>query len=615
MKKIYTNDLISTNALFILLLILGALTACTVGIDDEFEPDPKTENHSEDLPKKETTIVPRDSIALSFRDTTLSLADTCRLLFTYHSHSGKKPRITILNSDPEVIKYNLKTSTVKAIGTGTAVLLFRREDDSTIAAPCHFSVLDTAQTSKQQPVKVYIIEKDTTLIVGDTYSPNIKITPESIDPNALTWHSSHPKIAHVQNGIVTAVDSGFARVSVRLKDQSKDQDHVNIYVTKRREKQHIPVNGIELQDKSLTLYPNDQIDLPYHIYPHNATNRTVTWKSSNPQTVTTDQQGNITAHAAGKATITVTTSDAQKSDSCQITVFVPLRAITITPQEITLKPGQTSQLNAHCLPEHATDQQLHWSTSSPAICAVDQNGNVAAISPGKATITVKNLPTSIHATATVLVREEIKSIKLDKDRYILGIQDKSFSIKPSITVEPASAQPPKITFRATNPEFISVDPNTGTITVNPAQRLKFSNTQLPVKLLQTELIAECPELNLADTASVWVEPLIAEYNDIYVIDKRKTTKNRKLYIGEIGLDYILKAMPWGKPKKTWKATIKRTECYPGDQALDCLFITREREGQYPYKIVKQEPFNQEIRKIRIESEDHYYSYELRIKVK
>ncbi len=52
----------------------------------------------------------------------------------------------------------------------------------------------------------------------------------------------------------------------------------------------------------------------------NATDRTVTWSSSNPAIATVDANGKVTAVAAGEASITVTTNDGGKTDSCKVTV-------------------------------------------------------------------------------------------------------------------------------------------------------------------------------------------------------------------------------------------------------------------------------------------------------
>ena len=78
------------------------------------------------------------------------------------------------------------------------------------------------------------------------------------------------------------------------------------------------VNGISLVNKKvkLNLDTKNSIKLEYTISPKNADNKEVTWKSSNTDVVTIDNNGVITAKGYGDAVITVTTVDGNYSDTC-----------------------------------------------------------------------------------------------------------------------------------------------------------------------------------------------------------------------------------------------------------------------------------------------------------
>ena len=56
------------------------------------------------------------------------------------------------------------------------------------------------------------------------------------------------------------------------------------------------------------------------VEPSNATNKKVTWKSSNPSVATVDENGKVKGLKEGKVTITVTTEDGSKTDTYEITV-------------------------------------------------------------------------------------------------------------------------------------------------------------------------------------------------------------------------------------------------------------------------------------------------------
>ena len=82
----------------------------------------------------------------------------------------------------------------------------------------------------------------------------------------------------------------------------------------------VPVTGVELGDDSIDLTVGDTQTLVAVVKPADATNKNVTWSSSEPNVATVDATGKVTAVAPGQATITVTTVDGNKTDTCAVTV-------------------------------------------------------------------------------------------------------------------------------------------------------------------------------------------------------------------------------------------------------------------------------------------------------
>ena len=82
----------------------------------------------------------------------------------------------------------------------------------------------------------------------------------------------------------------------------------------------VSVTGVSLNKTSLTLTEGSTSQLTATVEPNNATNRNVTWSSSNSKVATVDGNGKVTAHKAGTATITVTTEDDNKTATCAVTV-------------------------------------------------------------------------------------------------------------------------------------------------------------------------------------------------------------------------------------------------------------------------------------------------------
>ena len=81
-----------------------------------------------------------------------------------------------------------------------------------------------------------------------------------------------------------------------------------------------PVTGVSLGITSLALIPDEAATLAAIIAPDNATDKSVTWTSSDENAATVDENGEVTAVAPGTATITVTTADGGYTATCEVTV-------------------------------------------------------------------------------------------------------------------------------------------------------------------------------------------------------------------------------------------------------------------------------------------------------
>jgi hypothetical protein len=145
------------------------------------------------------------------------------------------------------------------------------------------------------------------------------------------------------------------------------------------------------------------------VQPSNATNKAVSWTSSNTAVARINGGGSsvaVDAVDAGQATITVTTSDGGKTATCTITVVtavVPVTGVTLDKSSLTLaKVGDSETLVATVQPDNATNKNVTWSSSNPNVASVS-NGLVTALAPGTAAITVTTQDGGKTATCSVTV--------------------------------------------------------------------------------------------------------------------------------------------------------------------------------------------------------------------
>ena len=153
------------------------------------------------------------------------------------------------------------------------------------------------------------------------------------------------------------------------------------------------VTGVTLSETTLTLEVGDTAILAATVEPDEASNKNVTWESSDSSVATVDTSGKVTAVSAGTATITVTTADGGKTATCVVTVTaatVPVTGVTLSQTQASLyynRTPNTLTLTATVAPDNATNQAVTWTSSDSTVAAVDQNGVVTALARGTAVIT------------------------------------------------------------------------------------------------------------------------------------------------------------------------------------------------------------------------------------
>lgn len=161
--------------------------------------------------------------------------------------------------------------------------------------------------------------------------------------------------------------------------------------------QHISVESVEFVDRVGNPYTDDLSfevaqggtkETRIKIYPELASNKNVTYSSSNTDICTVDENGVITGVHYGTATVTVKTKDNSKTAMLNVLVKadVPF-AVYLSETEKTLIPGGSFTLTETVDAPVAMDKYVSWSSSDEAVATVDSLGNVKAIAPGEAFIT------------------------------------------------------------------------------------------------------------------------------------------------------------------------------------------------------------------------------------
>lgn len=153
-----------------------------------------------------------------------------------------------------------------------------------------------------------------TVGIGSTQQLSATITPANATNQTVTWTSSNTAVATVNaSGLVSGVAAGTSTITATTADGNKTATSVVTVTT-------IPVTGVSVSPATISLYAGNTQQLSATVAPANATNKTVTWSSSNTAVATVNSAGLVTAVAAGTANITVTTQNGSKTAVSTITV-------------------------------------------------------------------------------------------------------------------------------------------------------------------------------------------------------------------------------------------------------------------------------------------------------
>ena len=241
----------------------------------------------------------------------------------------------------------------------------------------------------------------------------------------------------------------------------------------------VSVTGVSLNAKTLEISVNGTHQLAATVLPAAAANKICRWQTSDSAIVTVSSSGLITGKKIGTATVTVTTDDGGKTDTCEVTVRsalanggeVKVTGITLNPTSMKITEGDVKSITAKVLPSDAKNKAVIWSSSNGNVAQVDGEGQVTAVNAGTATITAITMDGGYTATCSVTVQApvvNVESVSLNPDSLTLSI-GQSESIEFSVFPENATNR--NVTWSSSDDSVATVEEgvitavNAGTATI------------------------------------------------------------------------------------------------------------------------------------------------------
>ena len=368
------------------------------------------------------------------------------VVFNKNASTPENMNVFWSSSDTDIVTVegngNLHTATITGKKGGTAVVMVVSQD-GLYSATCTVSVREpvTGVTLNETSITASLSQKQFQLV------PTVLPAGDGVNRN-VTWSSTDPSVLTVdKNGLVTYKGTGYASV-ICTTDDGGYQAFCNFYV-------NIPVESLKLDYTDEIMSIGGQLRITAEVLPLNASQRTVSWESSDTSVCTVDTNGLVKATGVGFATILCKTIDGSDLTAmCKIYVKQPVTSVVLNTKEIEVRKGTVFWLNATCLPENADNKLCAWTTSDKDVCTVDNDGKVTAVGSGTCNIVVTNVDTGISDYCVVTVTQPVTGITLNSDYQSMWVGSK-YAIIPN--VQPVDADNKKVTYQSSDTSVATVD--------------------------------------------------------------------------------------------------------------------------------------------------------------
>ena len=363
-----------------------------------------------------------ESIAISQPSAEMEIGETLALKATVSPSNATYDGMTWTSTKPKVASVT-EEGLVSALSEGNTTITVMVSGKT---AGCVVTVVKgfVAVTS------IKLDKASLEMVEGDTETLTAGVSPDDATDKTVTWTSSEKGVATVKDGVVSAISPGTATITAKAGDVTAT---CKVTVQKRI----IAVESIELNKAELSLVEGESETLKATVKPDDATDKTISWTSSDSSIAVVDNNGKVTAVKEGETTVTATARE--RTASCKVVVqkkFIPVTSVSINQDAIELFAGESLTLTAAVKPDNATDKTVTWKSSNSAIAKVE-DGKVTALAVGETMVSAAAGDKTATCKVTVKQRPRVTSLTLSESSFN-GYINKYYSI--NATVIPSDAQ-------------------------------------------------------------------------------------------------------------------------------------------------------------------------------
>ena len=241
---------------------------------------------------------------------------------------GETETITAIVSPDNAMDKTVEwgSSDVAVATVADGIITAKKSGEATITAKSGSCIAECKVTITVSAESVTLDKTSLSLAIGESATLTATVKPDDATDKTVAWSSSDESVAKVDNGKVTAVKSGKATVTAKCGVKTAE---CAVTVT-------VPVSSITLDKTTLSLVIGESFTLTATVKPDDATDKTVTWSSSDESVARVDN-GKVTAVNAGQAKISAAVGNI--TTSCNVVVYQSDNVIIYTTADKkVLKP-------------------------------------------------------------------------------------------------------------------------------------------------------------------------------------------------------------------------------------------------------------------------------------
>ncbi len=199
------------------------------------------------------------------------------------------------------------------------------------------------------------------------------------------------------------------------------------------------VESVSLSSSKLSLKVGEESRLTATITPSGATDPSLKWKSGN-EAVATVTDGVVKGLSEGTATITVITTDGNKTASClvDVTDYHAENVVVSPASPVNLSKGQSVSLTATVFPDNAVNKNVTWTSSDNSVATVSPSGVLTAVGGGESVITATTVDGAKTASIMVYVNVPVTGVSLSESSLTIYEGVPYTALKVTLTPEDCS---------------------------------------------------------------------------------------------------------------------------------------------------------------------------------